>query len=152
MDILKKYTKRIIIASAVFAPVFALAAGTDIGTLDFKGLIDYVITSIIKPITVLLLALAVVYFLWNIAEVIRAGEKGKELAELKTKALWGVIALFVMISLWGLVQILVNTFVPGEGISTFDTTTSDSTLLFSGAYCSGDSQCVSGSCYDAICE
>lgn len=100
----------------VLASIPAVAFAVDIGTLTFKELVAYIISDLIRPVIYLIFAAAIVYFLWNIAEIIRAGEKGKELAELKTKAFWGIVALFIMASLWGLVQILVNSFVPGAGI------------------------------------
>lgn len=84
-----------------------------IGTMDFKGLVAAIISNILQPLTGLILALAVVYFLWNIAQVIRKGDQPDELAKFKGKAIWGVVAIAVMVSLWGLVRILVNTFVPG---------------------------------------
>lgn len=111
---MNNYVKKVVAVAIMGIPAIALAV--NIGTMTFKDLVLYFITDFIKPITVLILALAVVYFLWNIAEIIRSSKQGEELANLKTKAFWGVVAIFVMTSLWGLVQILVNTFVPGAGI------------------------------------
>lgn len=101
--------KLAIIVSSMLAPVAALAA--NIGSMDFKGLIYFIISDFIQPSIIVLFSLAIVYFLWNIAEVMRKGNKDpKELATLKDKALWGIIAIFVTSSLWGLVGILTNTF------------------------------------------
>ncbi|KKU80711.1 MAG: hypothetical protein UY07_C0035G0007 [Parcubacteria group bacterium GW2011_GWA1_47_8] len=77
---------------------------------DFKDLIEFIIGAFIEPIIYLILGLAVVYFMWNITEVIRKGDNPEELAKLKGKAFWGVVAIAVMVSLWGLVAILTNTF------------------------------------------
>src|SRR3989344_1774688 len=107
--------KKVFSISLVGVPSVTLAA-VNIGTLDFKGLVAYVLEDFIKPITVVILSLAVVYFLWNIFNIIRASKKGEELADLKSKALWGAIAIFVMVSMWGVVSILVNTLAPGAGI------------------------------------
>lgn len=111
MNIIKKG----FVASLLSVP-FVTFAAVNIGTLDFKGLVAYVLEDFIKPITVVILALAVVYFLWNIFNIIRASKSGEEFADLKNKALWGIIAIFVMVSMWGLVSILVNTLAPGAGI------------------------------------
>lgn len=78
--------------------------------LDFSCFISYIIITIIKPLIWLIMALAVVYFLWNVAESIRKSDQPDELAKFRSKAFWGIIALAVMVSLWGLVNILVNTF------------------------------------------
>ncbi len=78
--------------------------------MDFKGLISFLITNILQPVVILISSLAVVYFLWNIAEVIRKSDQPDELATLKTKVVWGIVSIAVMFSLWGLVEILTSTF------------------------------------------
>ncbi len=107
--------KKVFAVSLVAVPSLTLAA-VNIGTLDFKGLVAYILEDFVKPVTVVILSLAIVYFLWNIFNIIRASKSGEELTDLKNKALWGIIAIFVMVSMWGLVSILVNTFTPGAGI------------------------------------
>lgn len=87
---------------------------------DFKDLIEFIIGTFIQPIIYLILSLAVLYFLWNIAEVIRKGDNPEELAKLKSKAFWGVVAIAVMVSLWALVEILTNTFFGSSGLSPFN--------------------------------
>lgn len=156
----KIFTALAIGVIAVSIPTTAFAA--NIGNMTFKDLIAFIITDFIRPVIYLIFSAAIVYFLWNIAEIIRAGKEGKELAELKTKALWGIIALFIMTSLWGLVQILVNTFVPGAGIPIMNTGGGGSTGGFNvsggstggfdaggpGASCRTSADCLSGSCSD----
>lgn len=107
--------KKVFAISLMSSPLVSFAA-VNIGTLDFKGLVAYILEDFVKPITVVILSLAIVYFLWNIFNIIRASKSGEELADLKNKALWGIIAIFVMVSMWGLVSILVNTLTPGAGI------------------------------------
>ena len=48
---------------------------------DFKDLIEFIIGAFIEPIIYLILGLAVVYFMWNITEVIRKGDNPEELAQ-----------------------------------------------------------------------
>ena len=58
---------------------------------------------------ILLISLAVVWFVWNVFHyVIAADEVDKATA--KDKMVWGIIAIFVMVSIWGLVAILQSTF------------------------------------------
>ncbi len=90
--------------------------------MDFKGFIGLIINNLIQPIVLLISSLAVVYFLWSIAEVIRKGDQPEELSKLKEKAVWGIIAIAIMFSLWGLVTILTNTFLPsGSAIPQLNT-------------------------------
>lgn len=80
--------------------------------MDFKEFIEFLILDLVTPVIWLIMSLAVVYFLWNMAEVIRKSDQPEELAKFKSKAAWGIVAIFVMASVWGLVNILVNTFFP----------------------------------------
>jgi hypothetical protein len=62
------------------------------------------IISLINDIIPVLIALALVFFMWSALQYIRqAGETG---GETRSNLLWGIIALFVIFSVWGLVNIL----------------------------------------------
>lgn len=74
--------------------------------MDFKGFVTFLITSFITPATKLILALSVIFFLWNIMQVIRKSDQPDELAKFKSKAVWGVVAIAVSVSMWGLVNFL----------------------------------------------
>lgn len=71
---------------------------------DFKWLVSSIITDFIKPTTWLIMSLAVAFFLWNMMEVVRNSDNPDELAKFKGKAVWGIVAIAVMISMWGLVN------------------------------------------------
>lgn len=80
-----------------FMPVLLLAAD------DVLGLITTAKT-ILTAVLPLIMTLAVVYFLWSTAQfIIAEGEKKNEARE---HMVWGIIILFVMVSVWGLVAIL----------------------------------------------
>ncbi|MEK7662373.1 MAG: pilin [Patescibacteria group bacterium] len=67
---------------------------------------DIISGSIIR----LLVALAVVFFLWGAAKFLRNAEDPGKREEGRMFMLYGVIALFVIVAVWGLVGILANTF------------------------------------------
>lgn len=92
----------------------------NIASLTFAGFIKEIISGIIQPVTVLIFALSILYFLWNVAQFIRNIDNKDEIEKFKKNAMWGIVAIFVMASMWGLVQILINSFVPGAGIPNFD--------------------------------
>ncbi len=85
--------------------------------MDFKGFITFLVIGFIKPLMWLIMSLAVVYFLWSIAQVILHSDSMDQREELKKRATWGIVALFVMTSMWGLVNILVNTFQPSPTLN-----------------------------------
>jgi len=83
--------------------------------MDFADLIDIIITGVINPIIVLIFALALVYFLWGVSRYIWHGGDESKRTEGYQMMIYGVIALFVMVSVWALVAILENTFLGGGG-------------------------------------
>lgn len=76
--------------------------------MDFKGLVAYILSHFITPAVTLIFSAAVVFFLWNIMQVIRLSSQPEELAKFKSKAVWGVIAIAVMASMWGLVNFVTS--------------------------------------------
>jgi predicted membrane protein len=81
-------------------PLLALAQGTIISVIGkVKGILDAVVPVII--------GLAVIYFLWNVAKYVLSAD-GKE--EARTGMIWGIIGIVVMVSVWGLVALVQNSF------------------------------------------
>lgn len=69
-----------------------------------------IVMSILNRVVIILIALAVVFFLYGVLKfIISAGEVEKR-DEGKKMMVWGIVGLFVMISFWGFVRILSNTF------------------------------------------
>ena len=57
-----------------------------------------------------LVGLAILFFLWGVLKYVTAGGDAAKRDEGRNVMLYGVIALFVIVSVWGLVNILVYTF------------------------------------------
>lgn len=101
--------KRSFIASSTLAasllalPLIA-SAQTIQGVLNTFG-------AIINILVVLAIGVAILVFFYGlIMYLVKAGdEKAKGLQLM----LYGVVAIFVMVSIWGLVRLLGNTFLPG---------------------------------------
>jgi hypothetical protein len=72
--------------------------------MTFKDFVGFLIANLVKPLFALFLGAAVVFFLWNIFGVIKNSDNPEELATLKQKAVWGAVAIAVMVSMWGLVN------------------------------------------------
>ncbi|MFA5838391.1 MAG: pilin [Candidatus Paceibacterota bacterium] len=86
-------------------PMVSLAAtgGTDLTSLILK------VSDWIQLLTPIVIALALLYFFYGLARyILNAGNEEKK-AEGKNIMIYGIIALFVMVSVWGLVSILVTT-------------------------------------------
>ncbi len=98
------YIFSVILLSATAIPVMAAPVTT------FKQLInDLLITTILKPLIPLLIGLAIVVFFYGII-VFVLSEGGDKKQDGKQYMFWGVIGIFVMVSVWGLVDLLKDTF------------------------------------------
>ena len=77
-------------------------------TTYFTALITQV-DAIIASLTPVVIAAAVVYFLWGVLQFVSAGDDAEKRKAAQGRMIHGVIAIFVMVSLWGLVGLLSNT-------------------------------------------
>ncbi|MFA7285485.1 MAG: hypothetical protein WC011_01395 [Candidatus Paceibacterota bacterium] len=99
----------------VFSPYLANAQGTGGGcnlsaNPKFNNLVDYVICIINTAVVPFIFALALVLFLYGVMQyVLNEADEGKR-EKGKQFMVWGIIALTVMVSVWGLVAILGGTF------------------------------------------
>ncbi|TSC61099.1 MAG: Uncharacterized protein Greene041614_1199 [Parcubacteria group bacterium Greene0416_14] len=91
------------------APSMLYAAATDVG--GFLGIVGALLNSMVPA----LIGLALVIFLFGVVKYIQAGDKAEKRDEGRQFMLYGIIALFVMVSIWGLVNVLVTTFGLGTG-------------------------------------
>jgi len=85
----------------VFTPLITFAAATFGSILD---VFDDVITAAI-PIVI---SLAVLFFIISLLMYIL--REGEEKAKAKTQMIWGIIILFSIVAVWGLVGLLSETF------------------------------------------
>ncbi|MBI2628059.1 MAG: hypothetical protein HYW71_01320 [Candidatus Niyogibacteria bacterium] len=65
---------------------------------------------ILKDIIPVLILLATVIFLWGVIQFILAADNEKEREEKKQFIIYGLIGLFVIVAVWGLVNVLLYTF------------------------------------------
>jgi hypothetical protein len=60
--------------------------------------------------TVIVISLAVLYFLYGVLNYVTKGSEAEERTKAIGMIITGIVAIFVMISVWGLVGILTGTF------------------------------------------
>ena len=71
-------------------------------------------SEILGAVIPVLIALGVVYFVWGvITYMVGSDEEAKKKG--RDRVIFGLIGLAVIISMWGLVKILTNTFLPRSG-------------------------------------
>ncbi len=103
--------KHLLSTLAVFAPAVALAGGGDAAfEADYiTGLVD-AIQNILNLLLPLVITLAVLFFFWGLAIfVLNAGDEEAR-AKGRSIMIWGVVALFFIVTVWGLVALLQQVF------------------------------------------
>lgn len=110
---LQKLFAAVALVTVLLLPIVSLAAVT-----DFKALVTGVINGILKPLVPLIIALAVIVFLWGVLKFITAAGDEKRRKEGRDFIIWGLIGITVMFSIWGLVRILTDTLNLGNTIPT----------------------------------
>ena len=88
----------------ILLPVFAFANFTDFNTTigTITGWIDSLIP--------LLIGIAVLVFLWGVVKYVIAGDDAEKRKSGGALMAYGILAIFVMVSVWGLVGVLIGTF------------------------------------------
>lgn len=69
-------------------------------------------TQIINPIIMFMMALAILVFVWGVVEFLmnQGGGEEKSIASGKQHILWGLIGLVIMVGVFGIMRLIVNTF------------------------------------------
>ena len=83
----------------------------------FQDLLKYVTCIITSSVVPLIFALALVVFTWGVVQYVINSDDETKKAKGRDFMIWGIIALAVMVSVWGLVNILRSTF--GIGAENF---------------------------------
>ncbi len=107
---MKDFIRKIgLVLGSVLMPLTTFAALSDSITT---------LTTQLNAIPKLLIGVAVLYFLWGVLKYITAGGEG-EVGEASQMIIWGLVAIFVMTAVVGLVGIVAGTFnVPSGGTLT----------------------------------
>jgi len=65
---------------------------------------------IINPLILLLFALALVFFLYGIFEFFSDPENEEKKTKGKSHMIWGIVGLTIMIGVWFILDVIMNTF------------------------------------------
>jgi uncharacterized membrane protein YidH (DUF202 family) len=106
---------RYIILVSFFLPLFAHAVGMN----GLDSVFDYFI-DIFTTLVPLIMGIAVLVFLWGLVKFIARADDERERESGKQLIIWGMIALFVMVSLWSIVGFVQESLLPGSGASLGD--------------------------------
>ncbi len=80
---------------------------------EISGIIDYVTCTIGGSVIPLLFSIALAVFFYGVVKYVIAGDGTDSREEGRWFMIYGVVGLFVMVSVWGLVAVISNTFTIG---------------------------------------
>lgn len=69
-----------------------------------------IIAELINFALPIVVALALLYFFWGLAQYVLNASNEEKKGKGKEIMIWGIIALFVMVSVWGIVNVVKQTF------------------------------------------
>lgn len=72
--------------------------------------IENAVLNILNSVIPLFIVVAVVFFLWTVLKYINSGDNAETRAQARSLMIYGIVAIFVMVSVWGLVGVLRNMF------------------------------------------
>jgi hypothetical protein len=100
-----------VVASAI-APAVAFGAVSDCSSVSGTGLVGLFRCAggLVDMIVALLIALALMLFLWGVAKFMTKADDQKAREEGRQFMIWGIIALFVMVAAWQLAGVISRTF------------------------------------------
>lgn len=99
--------------SVVLAPLFAFAATAGqacVTPVDIIGLFKLALCVLDGYVVKFLIALGLIIFLIGVLNYVRSGDNEEKRQAGRDLMWFGIIALFVMIGVWGFVNILYHTF------------------------------------------
>ncbi len=71
-------------------------------------LISKINTQILNPIIGLLIAIGLVVFLYGVVEFLAGADNQEKREQGKKHMIWGIIGLFIMVGVFGLMEVVVN--------------------------------------------
>lgn len=102
--------KNIIINIAHAADPVAIDSCKDVQMDSIGNIFNWASCTLVNSVIPFLITLATVSFIWGVIQYLMNPENEEKRKKGKSFVVWGLIGLFVMISVWGLVGVLSDTF------------------------------------------
>jgi hypothetical protein len=114
-NIFKKIILPCFIFSMVFVPILTQAQGATVRCSlatnpKIQDVFNYMSCILNLSVVPLIFSLALVYFIYGVMQYVLNDADESKKAKGKQFMVWGIVALTVMVTVWGLVNLLGNTF------------------------------------------
>lgn len=94
-------------------PLVAYAASPD----TFDAFMLRVSQNILNPLIGFVFALAMAYFLYGMYDFIRNNENDTDREDGKRHMIWGIVGMFIMVAVYGIIGVITGTFAPDVNIT-----------------------------------
>ncbi len=108
--------KKLLYGALLFAPALTFAQSTGTANLTNIENLARAIGRIINILIPIVAALALLYFFWGLATFILHSGEDDARKEAKNKMIWGIVALFVIVAIWGLVGFIADALGLGNDV------------------------------------
>lgn len=112
----------------LFLPAVVFAQGQDL-----QGILD-IILQLLNSLIPILIVIAIIGFFYGLAKFIFSAGDSEARGQGIQIMIYGVVTLFVIVSVWGLVAILQNTFDVDEEATTIETPGTDDFQVDGGGF------------------
>ena len=103
----KTFLRALLSLTVIFSLPRIASAAIPPKVLTFVG---NIYAAILNPIIVLLFALSFTYFMYGIVNFVWNGESADVREKGRSGMIWGIVGMFIMFSVFGILRILINTF------------------------------------------
>ncbi|MBA3732833.1 hypothetical protein H0W91_00465 [Patescibacteria group bacterium] len=107
-----KTLKIIFLLTLLYVPTIVFGADFDLAGSNFQTIVQYA-TEIVNTLIPILEILASLVFFWGLSKFILSSSKPEEIAKGKQYMIWGVLALFIMVTYRILVGLAAGEFFAG---------------------------------------
>ncbi len=104
--------KKLLLAVAVMAGTPFLAIAQEVNTTYIENVISGLI-AVLGKLPALFLAVAVIFTLWGVTKFVAAGDNDEARDAGKKSMIWGVLGVVIMVSLWGIINLVQKTVFTG---------------------------------------
>jgi hypothetical protein len=77
-------------------------------TKDIDSLLLKINEKILNPVIYLMFGFAIMFFLWGVVDMIAGANNEEKRATGRQHMIWGIVGLFIMLAVGGIIQIIVN--------------------------------------------
>lgn len=78
--------------------------------MDGRDIMHAIVATIIDPIILLLFSVGVFLFMWGLVQFLLNADKPEGKENGQRHMLWGIIGVFIMATVFGIIQIILSTF------------------------------------------